>query len=42
MTVREEDVDDSMSSEGSWRVEKVKKLINMLTLVLLYTRGFLH
>ncbi|KAG2544084.1 hypothetical protein PVAP13_9NG835700 [Panicum virgatum] len=37
-----EDADDSMSSEGSWRVEKVKKLINMLTLVLLYTRGFLH
>ena len=42
VTVREEDADDSMSSEGSWRVEKVKKLINMLTLVLLYTRGFLH
>jgi len=42
VTVREEDAEDSMSSEGSWRVEKVKKLINMLTLVLLYTRGFLH
>ncbi|XP_066353942.1 uncharacterized protein [Miscanthus floridulus] len=38
-----EDVDHSMSSDESWRVEKVKRLINMVTLVslliLLYTRG---
>lgn len=33
-------------SDGNWRVEKVKKLINMVTLVslvvLLYTRGFIR
>ncbi|CAL4956836.1 unnamed protein product [Urochloa decumbens] len=38
-----EDADRSMSPDGSRRVEKVKKLINMITLVslliLLYTRG---
>ncbi|XP_062196938.1 uncharacterized protein LOC133899918 [Phragmites australis] len=41
-----EDADHSISSDGSWRVEKVKKLINMVTLlsllILLYTRGFIH
>jgi hypothetical protein len=41
----EDDVDRSTSSDGSWRVEKVKRLINMVTLVslliLLYTRGII-
>ncbi|RCV36575.1 hypothetical protein SETIT_7G329100v2 [Setaria italica] len=43
--VTEEDGHGSMPSDGSWRVEKVKKLINMVTLVslliLLYTRGII-
>jgi Cys-rich protein (TIGR01571 family) len=41
----EDDADRSTSSDGSWRVEKVKRLINMVTLVslliLLYTRGII-
>ena len=40
-----EDADRSMSSDESWRGEKVKRLINMVTvvslLIFLYTRGFL-
>ncbi|KAL6597512.1 hypothetical protein ACP70R_046952 [Stipagrostis hirtigluma subsp. patula] len=52
MTVKEEDesllgeVEDGLSSNGSWRVEKAKKVINMVTLlsllILLYTRGFIR
>ncbi|RCV36882.1 hypothetical protein SETIT_8G017000v2 [Setaria italica] len=44
LQVTEED-GHGMPSDGSWRVEKVKKLINMVTLVslliLLYTRGII-
>ncbi|XP_066359972.1 uncharacterized protein [Miscanthus floridulus] len=40
-----EDADRNMSSDESWRVEKVKRLINMVTLVslliILYTRGII-
>ncbi|KAL6642039.1 hypothetical protein ACP70R_020220 [Stipagrostis hirtigluma subsp. patula] len=40
------EVGDGLSSNGSWRVEKVKKVINVVTmlslLILLYTRGFIR